>query len=156
MSVEISKQEAMDKVTRWLEESGFIYKKVPDPTADLNLNFWSMPTLTIQAIFFTSMQDRFEILMKLSFSNDAYAALVRKKPDDRYKFRRELEYLLLTLNLEYNIIENDAAVMVSKLIYFDDLTKHRFFETVLSVKRAWRMINLKNDELFQESKIKQR
>jgi hypothetical protein len=155
MSVEISKKDAMDRIIQWLEESNYVYNKLPDPNAELNLKFWTLPNLTNQAVFHNNMQDRFEVLTKVSFSKEAYTTLTRKKPDERIMFRRDLEYLLLSLNLEYEIIENDASIMISKFIYFDGLTKHQFFETVLTIKRAWRMIGLRNEDLFQEFKVNQ-
>lgn len=69
------------------------------------------------------------------------------------KFFWNLEYALSQLTVMYNIhpsIEEVERIDITKIIYFDGLTKHTFFSSLFDIKRGMHCVNIQYQWLSEQ------
>jgi hypothetical protein len=72
----------------------------------------------------------------------AFSRLDKGKKDS---FLKAVRYSLLSTDLDHNLVPDGDIlqhISVTKVIYFDGLTKDRFFDTILLLKRALGLLDL--------------
>jgi hypothetical protein len=64
-----------------------------------------------------------------------------------------LERVLNQLNIIYNIhpsIEEEERIDITKIIYFDGLTKHTFFSSLFDFQRGMQCVNIQYQSLSEQ------
>jgi hypothetical protein len=137
----VTQREMIDKVIRWLREEGYkpedVTDKHPDTVyfAKVMINERS----GFHVGFSTKNLDSVVISEMIALDKDYQNAYRLLPALDQTDFFYDLKLALLQMNVMFNL-ENGfrqlQSVTVYKPIYFDGLTKDKFFDTIYSVHHA--------------------
>jgi hypothetical protein len=134
-----TKDQIKTKVLQWLNEEDRSPTELDDPSTELNIAVPIQENGSISVIFRREKKDSVYLVARISFSPLDKQAFSKLPPDRKKSFTDELNHLLLLVNVEYSLLPNAEimeSVNLSKAIYFDALTKDRFFDTILLIRRS--------------------
>jgi hypothetical protein len=134
-----SKDQTKTRVLNWLDEEGRSPTKMDDSLSELNISIALIENEGINVVFRKDKRDSVYITAQISFSPLDTQAFSKLSHDRKKLFTDELNYTLILMNVDYVLFPDSIdlkSVRISKAIYFDALTKDKFFETILLIKRA--------------------
>jgi len=76
------------------------------------------------------------VALALTLPFDTYREHLSGRPEDRYRFLRELRLKLIGFDVEFNLPLDFTSVMIAKHIYLDGLTEDSFWRHVHELRRA--------------------
>jgi hypothetical protein len=137
----VTQQEMIDKVIRWLRDEGY----TPEDVTDMHPNTAYFAKVMINKrsgfhVGFSTKQLDSVVISEMIAKDKDYQNAYKLLPAlDQTDFFYDLKLALLQMNVTFNL-ENGfrelQSVTVAKPIYFDGLTKDKFFDTVFTVHRA--------------------
>ena len=142
------KKEVIEKIRKWLDEESIEFTPVDYPFAEFNVDTRN-PNQTIRIP--KNKPDSIEFLTIANLSNEdqkAYVALKNKEEKLRTLF--DLQRSLLELNVGYKIekdLENLESIIITKIIYFDGLSKDRFMDSRFALLRGFSLVQLMLQQL---------
>ena len=148
MSKSNGKKEVIEKIRKWLDEESIEFTPIYYPFAEFNVDTKN-PNQTISIP--KNKPDSIEFLTIANLSNEdqkAYVALKNKEEKIRILF--DLQRSLLELNVGYNIekdLENLESIIITKIIYFDGLSKDRFMDSRFALLRGFSLVQLMLQQL---------
>jgi len=143
------KKEIAKKIKKWLAEEGFQASKVQDTNTDFHFQIQN-PNMSI--IIDKRKIDCVTLVTYMGFPEIDQRMLSYLSKEGK-KFFWNLEYALNQLNVMYNIhpsIEEVERIDITKIIYFDGLTKHTFFSSLFDIQRGMHCVNIQYQWLSEQ------
>lgn len=152
------KSQAIRQVRQWLDE-----EKVQYALKEYSSNSFKA-TLQLAASFRVAIEVTEETTDSIRFLSSAYLTPADQRAFSRLgdvkkdSFLKTVRHSLFSLDVDHNLIPDGEFlqhISVAKVIYFDGLTKDKFFDTILLLKRALGLLNLAYYEhlRYKSSKI---
>ena len=134
--------EVMQTVETWLEEEGFSYAQAKGTQAGNTLFNYvvTLPSGTKMNIFQPSnRKDSICVSTALSFSDKQLKTLRQKSKIERDEILSEMRYKLAPLDVEFRFENGELTrrIVILHPIYYDALTKDRFFRALSAVHKAF-------------------
>jgi hypothetical protein len=135
----LTPNEVSKKLQEWLieEEDYWGHNKINDPAVLFNLQITSkQPFRSIHAIV-DGIHDRILFVAMLNLTEEQKKAFSLQPPLDKRRLGSSLLMLLYQLGIaastSYNIEDKIEHITLQKFIYFDGLSKDRFFDSVFTM-----------------------
>jgi hypothetical protein len=139
-----NKKDVIDKITDWLGQEGISFNLTEDPYADFNLEIEYPTTQVIHIMMYKNKNDSITVITKVSFSTLDKKAFTSLSEDIKKDFILTLNSSLSSMNLLYSHQPNPERMehlLIQKRLFFDGLTKDRFFDIL---DRIYNGMNLAN------------
>ena len=143
MSKPNEKKEVIKKIQKWLNEEFIEFINIDNPLADCQINTKN-PNQTI--CLHKNKIDSIEFVTVIFFTIEdqkAYTAL--KNNEEKLRIIWELQRSLLEINLEYEVkpnFDNLESIILKKTVYFDNLSKDKFMDTIFTLQRGFYLVEL--------------
>ena len=143
MSKPNEKKEVIKKIQKWLNEEFIEFINIDNPLADYQINTKN-PNQTI--CLPKNKIDSIEFVTAIFFiieDQKAYTAL--KNNEEKLRIIWELQRSLLEINLEYEVkpnFDNLESIILKKTVYFDNLSKDKFMDTIFTLQRGFYLVEL--------------
>jgi hypothetical protein len=137
------KKEVIKKIQKWLNEEFIEFINIDNPLADCQINTKN-PNQTI--CLPKNKIDSIEFVTAIFFTIEdqkAYTAL--KNNEEKLRIIWELQRSLLEINLEYEVkpnFDNLESIILKKTVYFDNLSKDKFMDTIFTLQRGFYLVEL--------------
>jgi hypothetical protein len=137
------KKEVIKKIQKWLSEEFIEFINIDNPLADYQINTKN-PNQTI--CLPKNKIDSIEFVTAIFFTTEdqkTYIAL--KNTDEKLRIIWELQRSLLEINLEYEVkpnFDNLESIILKKTVYFDNLIKDKFMDTIFTLQRGFYLVEL--------------
>jgi hypothetical protein len=137
------KKEVIKKIQKWLNEEFIEFINIDNPLADCQINTKN-PNQTI--CLPKNKIDSIEFVTAIFFiieDQKAYTAL--KNNEEKLRIIWELQRSLLEINLEYEVkpnFDNLESIILKKTVYFDNLSKDKFMDTIFTLQRGFYLVEL--------------
>ena len=158
-NIELQKEEVITKITKWLKEEGHsietgfnpkayyfgiikLYDKALETAEELEQSKFDAIHISIPNDF----DDRVLIENVCGFSNIDKKAFEKLPQRTQHQFIFELKQALYQLNIIFEFWEM-TKVRLSKIIFFDGLSKHVLFDTITAILAANRTAEMKYGQL---------
>jgi len=149
------KEEAINNIRTWLKEENISSRNIDDEYSDFHVVATVSQTHNIDLVIRKDRMDSVTIAQNMNLSDDDKKAFIHLTKDKKKEFIQDLKSSLLYIGVDYTIQpdkERLEFVHVSRIIYFDGLTKDRLFDILSNVLRAMEMVRLKYEtHLYQGS-----
>ena len=143
MSKPNEKKEVIKKIQKWLNEEFIEFINIDNPLADCQINTKN-PNQTI--CLPKNKIDSIEFVTAIFFTTEdqkTYIAL--KNTEEKLRIIWELQRSLLEINLEYEVkpnFDNLESIILKKTVYFDNLIKDKFMDTIFTLQRGFYLVEL--------------
>lgn len=145
----LSKQkEIIEKVTKWLRDEAYEPEEVPHTHPDVT--YFAKIRIDEKSGFHIGFSvknsDNVPISKIIAFKQDYQKAYASLSTVEQNRFFFDLKLGLLQMNVLYNLekgVRQLESIEVFKPIYFDGLTKDKFFDTVFTVHNAIEIARIK-------------
>ncbi|MGI0050485.1 MAG: DUF2299 family protein [Nitrososphaeraceae archaeon] len=143
MSKPNEKKEVIKKIQKWLSEEFIEFINIDNPLADYQINTKN-PNQTI--CLPKNKIDSIEFVTAIFFTTEdqkTYNAL--KNTEEKLRIIWELQRSLLEINLEYEVkpnFDNLESIILKKTVYFDNLIKDKFMDTIFTLQRGFYLVEL--------------
>ena len=143
MSKPNEKKEVIKKIQKWLSEEFIEFINIDNPLADYQINTKN-PNQTI--CLPKNKIDSIEFVTAIFFTTEdqkTYIAL--KNTEEKLRIIWELQRSLLEINLEYDVkpnFDNLESIILKKTVYFDNLIKDKFMDTIFTLQRGFYLVEL--------------
>jgi len=137
------KKEVIKKIQKWLSEEFIEFINIDNPLADYQINTKN-PNQTI--CLPKNKIDSIEFVTAIFFTTEdqkTYIAL--KNTEEKLRIIWELQRSLLEINLEYEVkpnFDNLESIILKKTVYFDNLIKDKFMDTIFTLQRGFYLVEL--------------
>jgi hypothetical protein len=134
----LDKLEVADIVKNWLEEERHTVQNFDDENSDINYLFQS-GLKNINIAFPKTSKNKLIILGKIVILPDEQNVLKRLKINKEFLSDIKIDLLRLNLNVTINKTNNVyhefiiTDIIIQKAIYFDGLTKDRFYDRLTAI-----------------------
>ncbi len=127
-----------ERIERWLEDEGFKVWKFPDRDACFSYKVARKDSLPLLIWQPRDKVDSIQVSSDIRLASDDQAKLEVIRDRERFLlFDFRMVLLSTQCNWQFNpSLENWRTLRVSRTIFYDGLSKDRFFETVDMVERA--------------------
>lgn len=140
-----NRDEVAGKIIDWLNVEALAYTlKENDPD-----RFWATiqlsQNLNLDIQLTSQKPDCVMFLTHAYLGPDDQRAYSRLDQETKESFLRAVRWALLNIDVDHQISPNAdtlQSIFITKTIYFDGLTKNRFFDCVLLLKRAFGLLDL--------------
>lgn len=146
MSNAKEKKQVIEKITCWINEEHYHsdMRTSEVPHADLNIAV-RYNRYNVSVILRKDRKDMVSIVSRQNFSAQDKRIFSQLTEEKKKLFFEDLEFSLLPMNVSY-MVHPDRNVLeyvhIEKSIYFDGLTKDRFYDSIFAVVRALHMTSL--------------
>jgi len=138
-------KEVVKKLLEWLKVEGVAYRPKENDSGRFRATINLSQNLNLD-IQLSSHRPNCLILSTNAYlapdDQRAYFRLDREKKDS---FLRAVRWALLNMDVDHQISPNGdtlQSISITKTIYFDGLTRDKFFSSILLLKRAFGLIDL--------------
>lgn len=148
MSKTDGKKEVIDKIRRWISEEGLNSASIDNAYADFHVDI-GINSFKVNVIINKNKIDSLIIYTKSDFSTLDQKAYSGLSKDDKRSFTLDLKFSLSQLNIAYAIQpdeNNIKSIYMQKVIYFDGLTKDKFFDTIFYIVSGINVVSLTYEE----------
>ena len=143
MSKPNEKKEVIKKIQKWLNEEFIEFINIDNPLADYQINTKN-PNQTI--CLPKNKIDSIEFVTAVFFTiEDQKAYIALKNNEEKLRIIWELQRSLLEINLEYEVkpnFDNLESIILKKTVYFDNLSKDKFMDTIFTLQRGFYLVEL--------------
>ena len=137
------KKEVIKKIQKWLNEEFIEFINIDNPLADYQINTKN-PNQTI--CLPKNKIDSIEFVTAVFFTiEDQKAYIALKNNEEKLRIIWELQRSLLEINLEYEVkpnFDNLESIILKKTVYFDNLSKDKFMDTIFTLQRGFYLVEL--------------
>jgi hypothetical protein len=148
-SSEQNKIDVGRKIMQWLEEESAIFQEEKDPYRMFKVVVFPANDMPIYITIDKQKIDSLTLVARSGFSEQDKKALSHSH-DKRIDFVRRLRSALLQSRVTYNFypdFNNIEYIEIYKTLYFDGLSKHRFFQYIEDIVRALSWLSLEYEKL---------
>jgi hypothetical protein len=137
------KKEVIKKIQKWLNEEFIEFINIDNPLADCQINTKN-PNQTI--CLPKNKIDSIEFVTAIFFTiEDQKTYIALKNTEEKLRIIWELQRSLLEINLEYEVkpnFDNLESIILKKTVYFDNLIKDKFMDTIFTLQRGFYLVEL--------------
>jgi hypothetical protein len=149
-----TKEEVAEKVTQWLTEEGLPVREFKDHQADINLATRQGNT-NINIGFHKSSLDSLIVVGNLHFEEQEQSMIRYTKTKREMLYDLEISFLHMNLDFVLNINDEQQEftiedIKLQKAIYFDGLTKDKFFDVISAIYNCFKVLKLKFELLGRQ------
>lgn len=146
MSKANEKKEVIERITRWINEEHYLIRMqtYKDRYADFHAAV-QYNRYKVSIIIRKDRKDMVSIVSRQNFSDQDKKIFSHLREEKKKPFFEDLEFSLLPMNISYSVHPDRNKmeyVHLEKSIYFDGLTKDRFYDSIFAVVRALHMTSL--------------
>lgn len=123
----------------WLVEEGFQVREVEDPRAHFNLATQHPAGIRLHVAQPRDRKDRVMVVGKVELSPRDLSRFRSLEAKAREDFLWDLRFALITNQVQFQLLPNahdPTAILLTRAIWYDGLTKHQFMETLQRVVDA--------------------
>jgi hypothetical protein len=140
-----NRDEVVGRIIEWLNVEALAYT-LKENDSD---RFWATiqlsQNLNLDIQLTSQKPDRVMLLTHAYLGPDDQRAYSRLDRERKESFLRAVRWALLNIDADHQINPNAdtlQSIFITKTIYFDGLTRDRFFDFVLLLKRAFGLLDL--------------
>ncbi len=140
-----NRDEVVRRIIDWLNVEPLAYT-LKENDSD---RFWATiqlsQNLNLDIQLTTQKPDCILLLTHAYLGPDDQRAYSRLDQESKESFLRAVRWALLNIDVDHQISPNAdtlQSIFITKTIYFDGLTRDRFFDSVLLLKRAFGLLDL--------------
>jgi len=136
--------EVLERIKTWLDEEGFRYAQIIGKQAH-NTLFNYLVTLpsgtTINIFQLSNKKDSICISTGLIFTSEQMRLFSQKTKTERNEILSEMRFKLASVDVEFSFAGGEIpnTIRIDHPIYYDALSKDRFFKAIAAVFKAFNM-----------------
>jgi hypothetical protein len=138
-------KEIMQRIIEWLNVEGVAYILKENDSEKFRATIELSPSLNLDIQLTSERSERITLLTRAYLAPDDQRAFYRLDPERRESFLRAVRWALLNIDVDHQINPNAdilQSISIIKIIYFDGLTKDKFFSSISLLKRAFGLLDL--------------
>jgi hypothetical protein len=140
-----SRKEVVQQIVEWLNAEPLTFSPKENDSDRFRATIELSQNLNLEIQLTSQRPDRVMLLTNAYLAPDDQRAYSRLDREIKESFLRAVKWMLLNLDVDYQIIpnaDNLQSISITKTIYFDGLTKDKFFSSILILKRAFGLLDL--------------
>jgi hypothetical protein len=140
-----SRKEVVQQIVEWLNAEPLTFSLKENDSDRFRATVELSQNLNLEIQLTSQRPDRVMLLTNAYLAPDDQRAYSRLDREIKESFLRAVKWMLLNLDVDHQIIPSADAlqsISITKTIYFDGLTKDKFFSSILILKRAFGLLDL--------------
>jgi hypothetical protein len=140
-----NRDEVVGRIIEWLNVEALSYTLREKDSDRFRATIELSQNLNLDIQLTSQRPDRVTLLTHAYLGPDDQRAYSRLDQERKESFLRAVRWSLLNIDVDHQITPNAdtlQSIFVTKTIYFDGLTRDRFFDSVLLLKRAFGLLDL--------------
>jgi hypothetical protein len=140
-----NRNEVVQRIIEWLNVDGLAYTLKENDSDKFRATIELSQNLNLDIQLTTERPDRVTLLIHAYLAPDDQRAYCRLDSERRESFLRAVRWALLNIDVDHQINPNAdilQSISIIKTIYFDGLTRDKFFNSVSMLKRAFGLLDL--------------
>jgi hypothetical protein len=140
-----SRKEVVQQIVEWLNAEPLTFSPKENDSDRFRATIELSQNLNLEIQLTSQRPDRVMLLTNAYLAPDDQRAYSRLDREIKESFLRAVKWMLLNLDVDHQIIPNAdtlQSISITKTIYFDGLTKDKFFSSILILKRAFGLLDL--------------
>jgi hypothetical protein len=135
----------VQRMIEWLNAEGVAYILKEDDSEKFRATIELSQSLNLEIQLTSERSERITLLTRAYLTPDDQRAFYRLDPERRESFLRAVRWALLNIDVDHQINPNAdilQSISIIKTIYFDGLTRDKFFNSISLLKRAFGLLDL--------------
>jgi hypothetical protein len=140
-----SRKEVVQQIVEWLNAEPLTFSLKENDSDRFRATIELSQNLNLEIQLTSQRPDRVMLLTNAYLAPDDQRAYSRLDREIKESFLRAVKWMLLNLDVDHQIIPSAdtlQSISITKTIYFDGLTKDKFFSSILILKRAFGLLDL--------------
>ena len=140
-----NRNEIVERIIEWLNVESIAYTLKENDSDRFRATIELNQNLKIDIQLTNQRPDCITLLTHAYLEPDDQRAYFRLEWERKESFLRAVRWALLNIDVDHQISPNAdtlQSISIAKTIYFDGLTRDRFFNSVLLLKRAFGLLDL--------------
>jgi hypothetical protein len=140
-----NRDEVVKRIIEWLNTEPLTYKLKENDSDRFRATIELSQNLNLDVQLTSQRPDRVMLLTNAYLGPDDQRAYSRLDREKKESFLRAVRWALLNIGVDHQISPNAdtlQSIFITKTIYFDGLTRDRFFDSLLLLKRAFGLLDL--------------
>ena len=140
-----NRDEIVGRIIEWLNVEALSYTLKENGSDRFRATIELSKNLNLDIQLTSQRPDRVTLFTHAYLGPDDQRAYSRLDQEMKESFLRTVRWSLLNIDVDHQITPNAdtlQSIFITKTIYFDGLTKNRFFDCVLLLKRAFGLLDL--------------
>ena len=140
-----NRNEIVERIIEWLNVESIAYTLKENDSDRFRATIELNQNLKIDIQLTSQRPDCITLLTHAYLEPDDQRAYFRLEWERKESFLRAVRWALLNIDVDHQISPNAdtlQSISIAKTIYFDGLTRDRFFNSVLLLKRAFGLLDL--------------
>ncbi len=137
--------EVVKQIIEWLKVEGLTYRLKQNDSDRFRATVELSQNLDLDIQLTNHRPDRLTLSTSAYLAPDDQRAYFRLQREKKESFLRAVRWALLNIDVDHQINPNGdtlKSISITKTIYFDGLTKDKFFSSILLLKRAFGLVDL--------------
>ena len=139
------KNEIVQRIIEWLDAERLAYMLKENDSEKFRATIQLSQSLNLDIQLTSERSERITLLTHAYLAPDDQRAYHRLDPERRESFLRAVRWALLNIDVDHQFNPNAdilQSICITKTIYFDGLTRDRFFNSISLLKRAFGLLDL--------------
>lgn len=140
-----NRDEVVGRIIEWLNLEALSYTLKENDSDRFRATIELSKNLNLDIQLTSQRPDRVTLFTHAYLRPDDQRAYFRLDQERKESFLRAVRWSLLNIDVDHQITPNAdtlQSIFITKTIYFDGLTRNRFFDSVLLLKRAFGLLDL--------------
>jgi hypothetical protein len=140
-----NRDEVVERIVEWLNAEPLAYTLKENDSDMFRATIELSQNLNLDVQLTSQRPDRVMLLTNAYLGPDDQRAYSRLDWEKKESFLRAVRCALLNIDVDHQISPNAdtlQSIFITKTIYFEGLTRDRFFDSILLLKRAFGLLDL--------------
>ena len=140
-----NRKEVAKQILEWLKAEGVAYRPKENDSSSFRATINLSQNLNLNIQLSRHRPDRLILSTNAYLAPDDQRAYFRLDRGKKESFLRAVRGALLNMDVDHQISPNGdtlQSISITKTIYFDGLTRDKFFSSILLLKRAFGLLDL--------------
>ena len=140
-----NRDEVVERIVEWLNAEPLDYTLKKNDSDMFRATIELSQNLNLDVQLTSQRPDRVMLLTNAYLGPDDQRAYSRLDWEKKESFLRAVRCALLNIDVDHQISPNAdtlQSIFITKTIYFEGLTRDRFFDSILLLKRAFGLLDL--------------
>jgi hypothetical protein len=140
-----NRKEVVNKILEWLKVEGVAYRPKENDSGRFRATINLSQNLNLDIQLSSHRPDCLILSTNAYLTPDDQRAYFRLDREKKDSFLRAVRWALLNMDVDHQISPNGdtlQSISITKTIYFDGLTRDKFFSSILLLKRAFGLLDL--------------
>jgi len=148
----IEMEQIIQRIQTWInEEQGWKFEVSQNNEAFVNLVVHPNEFQNMNVIFDRTQPHKVIIRTTSNFDEDDKRSYFVLNEDEKKEFLLDIEILLIQINLIYTVLPEPPkkidSIELTRQIYFDAITRDKFFDAILAILRGVQVVSLNYNSL---------